>query len=283
MPYDPRNANLQEMDVDEFAKKDAVRPRRHKDVAFAVTACLASAALLAPLAIGATGSPLREGQRNPLRGDAQRETEIIARTAMNVYGTRQSNVGQGGAAIYGCRTTANFEELADPAQSTPCLRVNNLNRGLVYSYRFATGGVGGVYQAGLTTSPDPSARPFITNATGVATGLNADRLDGLDAQEIIATARQTLVGPQGAPGPKGDSGAKGDTGERGPEGNPGPTGPAGPAGPRGPTGPAGPAGPAAGAAARSTSALDRDGKMTATATCRPLAGSTKQEYICTFR
>ena len=32
-------------------------------------------------------------------------------------------------------------------------------------------------------------KPFTTNATGVATGLNADRVDNLDAAGIVATAR----------------------------------------------------------------------------------------------
>lgn len=180
-----------------------------------MTACLASAALAAPIAIGATGSPLKEGVRNPQTGAATKETVIIASTRANVYGTRQSNLGAGGAAIYGCRTTADFSALADTTKSTPCLRVNNLRNGLIHSYRFGTGSVGGVYQAGATEDNDPTARPFITNATGVATGLNADRVDGMDAEEIIAAGRASLVGPAG---PKGDTGAPGDPGPRGPAG-----------------------------------------------------------------
>ncbi len=198
--------------MDELVPQDAAPPRRRRDGMIALTACLATAGLLAPIAIGATGSAFREGLRNPARGSAVKETQIIASTPANVYGTRQSNLGQGGAAIYGCRTVSNLQELADTTVSTPCLRVNNLSNGLIYSYRFGNGRVGGVYQAGATTADDPTARPFITNATGVATGLNADRLDGLDAQQIIDAARQTQIGP------------------RGPEGPPGPTGPAGPSG-----------------------------------------------------
>ena len=193
----------------------AGRQSRQGRLGFVVTACLASAALAAPIAIGATGSPLREGLRNPASGSASRETLIIARTGANVYGTRQSNVGAGGAAIYGCRTRADFRELADTRRSTPCLRVNNLSGGLIHSYRFAAGGVGGVYQAGGTTVSDSRARPFITNATGVATGLNADRVDSMHVQDIIDAARASLVGPQG---PKGDTGPSGDQGPRGPEG-----------------------------------------------------------------
>ena len=219
--------------MDEQVPQDGAPPRRRRDGIVALTACLATAGLLAPIAIGATGSAFREGLRNPLRGSAVKETQIIASTAANIYGTRQSNVGQGGAAIYGCRTTANLQELADTTVSTPCLRVNNLSNGLIYSYRFGSGRVGGVYQAGATTADDPTARPFITNATGVATGLNADRLDGLDAQQIIDAARQTLVGPrgpEGPPGPTGPAGAPGAPGASGASGAPGAPGAPGAAG-----------------------------------------------------
>lgn len=182
---------------------------------FVVTACLASAALVTPIAIGATGGALREGQRNPTSGSAKRESLVIARTGPNVYGTRQSNVGAGGAAIYGCRTTEDLGALGDTVKSTPCLRVNNLSNGLIFSYRFTRGGVGGVYQAGPTAATDPRSRPFITNATGVATGLNASRVDTLDADTIIGAIRATGTGPQGPKGPTGDAGAPGPAGPQG--------------------------------------------------------------------
>ena len=38
------------------------------------------------------------------------------------------------------------------------------------------------------TCPSPTVAPFVTNATGVAVGLNADRVDSLNAGEIIAQA-----------------------------------------------------------------------------------------------
>ena len=51
----------------------------------------------------------------------------------------------------------------------------------------ATGGAtAGTITAG--TGGD-SKKPFTTNATGVATGLNADRVDGQSASEIVSTAR----------------------------------------------------------------------------------------------
>ena len=48
----------------------------------------------------------------------------------------------------------------------------------------------------MFATPNPNAKPFVTNATGVADGLNADKLDGKDADQIIAEARQT--NPAGA-------------------------------------------------------------------------------------
>lgn len=199
----------------EMRPNGSAEPSRRGRLGFTLTACLASVGLLAPIAIATTGDALREGVRNPSRGGASKETQIIARTPKNVYGTRQSNVGAGGSAIYGCRSSANLQELADPVVSTPCLRVNNLNTGLVYSYRFASGGVGGVYQAGLTPAVDPTAKPFITNAIGIATGVNADRVDSAEPGQLVAAIR--AAGP-GAQGPKGPTGDKGPTGPAGAQG-----------------------------------------------------------------
>ena len=87
------------------------------------------------------------------------------------YGTRQSNVrdGNGGGAIYGCRSSAGRE---------PCIRSNNLKNGR--AFEFETDGD----EAGRIETKNPAARPFATNATGVATGLNADRVDWLNAAKI---------------------------------------------------------------------------------------------------
>ena len=134
---------------------------------------LASAALLAlvvsPFAVGATGSVLREGKRNPSSGSSTRETEIISKS--KTYGTRQSNVGNGhgGGAIYGCRSNPGRE---------PCIRSNNLETGR--AFEFETDGD----EAGRIVTKSEAGRPFTTNATGVATGLNADRVDGLHAAKI---------------------------------------------------------------------------------------------------
>ena len=134
---------------------------------------LASAAVLAlavsPFAIGATGSVLREGKRNPSSGSSTRETEIISKS--KTYGTRQSNVGSGngGGAIYGCRSNPGRE---------PCIRSNNLENGR--AFEFETDGE----EAGRIVTKTEAGKPFTTNATGVATGLNADRVDGLHAAKI---------------------------------------------------------------------------------------------------
>jgi hypothetical protein len=134
---------------------------------------LASAVVLAlvasPFAVGATGDVLREGKRNPGSGSAHRETELIS--SSKTYGTRQSNIrdGNGGGAIYGCRSNPGREA---------CIRSNNLQSGR--AFEFETDGD----EAGRIETKSDTGRPFTTNATGVATGLNADRVDGLHAAKI---------------------------------------------------------------------------------------------------
>jgi hypothetical protein len=126
------------------------------------------------------GRPVDGGTRNPSFNPAleyTQETEIIADTA--TYGTRQSNKSDnGGGAIYGCRS----REGGTPANNEPCIRSNNLNRG--FAFEFTTGGpVVGTITA---RSGGDGTRPFTTNATGVATGLNADEVDGRSADDFLA-------------------------------------------------------------------------------------------------
>jgi len=146
---------------------------------------IAVALLVTPFAIAQTsgdnGKNLRGGARNPSENQTRnftRETEIIANVP--TYGTRQSNKSAtGGGAIYGCRTPEGGTEKGN----RPCLRASNLNKGR--AFEFATGGK----EVGRITSGDTTAAPFTTNATGVATGLNADQVDGKSADEIAATAQ----------------------------------------------------------------------------------------------
>ncbi|MBA2512758.1 MAG: hypothetical protein H0V26_00285 [Solirubrobacterales bacterium] len=120
-----------------------------------------------------TGDPLREGVRN---GTTTKETQIISN--IGGYSTRQSNKSTtGGGAIYGCRSTS--------ASSRPCVRANNLSTGRAFEFR-TTGLLAGIITVG---SGGDSTKPFTTNATGVATGLNADRVDSLSASDIVAASR----------------------------------------------------------------------------------------------
>ncbi len=144
---------------------------------------------LVPLPCSA--APLRQEIRNPaFPADTRCETQLIGGVRASAeklggYTSRQSNVATGadagGAAIHGCRS----EGAGTAAGSEPCLRANNLATGLAFEFNSMFGASGGR----ITVGPDPSAlnasaSPFTTNATGVATGLNADRVDGKDASEL---------------------------------------------------------------------------------------------------
>ena len=119
------------------------------------------------------GRSLVAGHRNPGSGQLGAETSIIGKTGG--YVTRQSNFnhGSGGGAIYGCRSNPGTQ---------PCIRSNNLATGR--AFEFATKGSEG----GFIEVDGSNAKPFITNATGVATGLNADKVDGQNADDIVAAA-----------------------------------------------------------------------------------------------
>jgi hypothetical protein len=141
------------------------------------------------------GRSLLLGKRNPQSGTLTRETEIIANNS--TYSTRQSNKrdGDGGGAIYGCRSAPGKE---------PCLRATNLKSG--NAFQFETHGTG---TAGSITVGDAAQPPFTTNATGTVANLSADRLDGRDSAEFANTAdflaarvsqTGTLLGGRGATG-----------------------------------------------------------------------------------
>lgn len=142
----------------------------------------------------ATGSALREGQRN---GTALAETEIIGSlNASNQdtggYVTRQSNVKTGaragGAAIYGCRTPVG----GTFGGTAPCLRASNLDFGYAFEFN-SLGLVAGLISVGPNPAiPNPDARPFTTNATGVATGLNADQVDGKSAADFLGKTEKAV-------------------------------------------------------------------------------------------
>ena len=138
-----------------------------------VVAAVLVALLVTPFALAAgENRPVRGGARNPSPNASlsyTRETQIIANNA--TYGTRQSNKSNnGGGAIYGCRAQVNTKA---------CLRASNLSNGRAFSFQTNSG-----TEVGRIDGPT-NAAPFTTSATGVATGLNADRVDGANATDIV--------------------------------------------------------------------------------------------------
>jgi hypothetical protein len=149
-----------------------------------IASAIVVAICVAPFAIAAgEGQPVKGGSRNPSSNASQaytRETQIIANTS--TYGTRQSNKSDnGGGAIYGCRSGAG----GSAKGNEPCLRSSNLAQG--YAFELESHGT----QGGLITvgNGGDNDKPFTTNATGVADGLNADRVDGKNASDIVADAQ----------------------------------------------------------------------------------------------
>jgi hypothetical protein len=166
-----------------------------------LASALLVALLVAPFA-GAfgEGNAVRGGARNP-SADARRayskETQIIAN--VSTYGTRQSNKSNnGGGAVYGCRSGAG----GTPKGNEPCIRANNLSTGLAFEFNSTSATA---TEVGTITASNPKAAPFTTNAKGVATGLNADQVDGKNASDIVADAQAsnmfaTVTGSTGALG-----------------------------------------------------------------------------------
>jgi hypothetical protein len=148
----------------------------------------------AAVAVG-EGRAIMGGERNPRSGDLSRETEIIADNG--TYGTRQSNKndGDGGGAIYGCRSNPDAEA---------CVRANNLKGGRAFDFET----VGG--EAGRITVGNATAAPFSTNATGTVANLSADKLDGRDSGDF-ASGALLWARVQGDGSLAGDRGATGAT------------------------------------------------------------------------
>jgi hypothetical protein len=162
-----------------------------------LASALLVALMVAPFA-GAfgEGNGVRGGSRNPspdARRSYTKETEIIAN--VNTYGTRQSNKSSnGGGAVYGCRSASG----GTPKGNEPCVRASNLADGRAFEFN-ANGGT----EVGAITGP-ATAAPFTTTAKGVATGLNADQVDGKSADEITAAAQANFATVTGATGALGD-------------------------------------------------------------------------------
>jgi hypothetical protein len=136
---------------------------------------------VASVATGAVGSAVLIGKRNAAAGT----TAIVGTTSG--FATRQSNAqnGDGGAASYGCRADASHES---------CLYVLNHSGGRAFTFQAS----GGATNGGIITVAPPAGKtaddvsPFTTSAHGVATGLNADRVDGQSASDLTAAAQAAV-------------------------------------------------------------------------------------------
>jgi hypothetical protein len=156
-------------------------PSFNKTRAVAVASGLAVTLVAVPQAMATgEGTNARLGVRNPGSGALTVQTQIIARNSN--WGTRQSNLGAGGGAIYGCRSGPGAES---------CVRAVNLMNGLAFSFQSNSGSTVGSFQVGTTSAVNNSVAPFTTNAGGKVTNLNADHLDGLSASQIESQAVST--------------------------------------------------------------------------------------------
>ena len=148
----------------------------------AAVACgVAVTAIAVPQALASgEGTNARLGVRNPSSGNLSVQTQIIA--SNNNWGTRQSNKGTGGGAIYGCRSAPS---------ANACVRAVNLTNGLAFSFQANSGNTVGLFQVGTTGAVNPNAVPFTTNASAMVTNLNANLLGGLTAGQIESQAVST--------------------------------------------------------------------------------------------
>jgi hypothetical protein len=90
----------------------------------------------------------------------------------NTWAMRVANSGLGGAAIAECHA---------PVGDLACLNSDDHGSGLAFVFE-TTGNTGGEILL-----PSPGGAPFTTNAHGIATGLNANYLQGKQASEFQLT------------------------------------------------------------------------------------------------
>jgi hypothetical protein len=126
-----------------------------------------SAAPSSANAAGDGASPIRGGIHNPPYTAYSRTTGIFGRT--EGWTNRVENVGSGGALTLGCHA---------PGGGAPCLSANNQSNGLAFAFN-SSGNTGGEILLRNT-----GGAPFTTNAHGVAAGLNANYLEGKQANEF---------------------------------------------------------------------------------------------------
>src|SRR4051812_1393531 len=137
------------------------------------------ALLVAPFALAADGDAVRAGGRTTFTSI----TRVLGDSS--TYATQQSNLrsGDGGAARYGCRSSAANEF---------CLLSKNTGGGGSFRFQSLNSLLGGSIEVNPPSGKTAAdAKPFTTNAHGVATGLNADQVDGMSADDIVKAAKTT--------------------------------------------------------------------------------------------
>jgi hypothetical protein len=152
---------------------------------WALLCSIAISLIAAPFAVAGDGDVMRVGARNSAE---TKETRIIGQD-VSTYATRQSNnkSNDGGAATYGCRSILSEE---------PCINVFALRSARAFLFT-SRGNEGGRIVVSGPGGPDAN-KPFTTNATGVATGLNADRVDGISGESIQSKTLIAAVSQAGA-------------------------------------------------------------------------------------
>jgi hypothetical protein len=140
---------------------------------------VALALVISPFAVAQT-SGLIGGKRNPSSGAFSRETQVIASNSN--WGMRYSNraEGGGGGLLFGCRSRPG----GTPLRNYPCARSRNVADGLAFEFLTA-GSLVGTISAGRGGD---NTKPFTTNATGVATGLNAERVGSQTPAQLTSGA-----------------------------------------------------------------------------------------------
>ena len=131
----------------------ACQPVRCSSTLFSDSASNVSRTVTTLAMASGEGQSVLGGQRNPTLSPSRTysgETQIIASNA--TYGTRQSNKGTGGGAIYGCRAVA--------GSSASCVRAVNLNQGTAFDF-VTSGTQGGRINAAVGGSPSATTSRWL--------------------------------------------------------------------------------------------------------------------------
>jgi hypothetical protein len=161
------------------------RGRQDGNVKWVLATVVALALVISPFAVAQT-SGLIGGKRNPRSGSFNNETQVIA--SNSTWGMRYSNRAQGGGggALFGCRSQPG----GTPQKHYPCARSRNVGTGLAFELLTA-GSLAGTITAGRGGD---NTQPFTTNATGVATGLNAERVGSQTPAQLTSAAVTAVQG-----------------------------------------------------------------------------------------